>query len=261
MNEPAKVTRRWSIDWLSALMATLTVAALLGAAWFRSGSVNPKRSLAVGDHAPLLQFEDLDSSEPILLAGLKGKVVWIVFWSAEAPEAPSTLGAIARASNRLRTHRRFSLVTAAAATSDRARVRAALAESGFDLPVYLASPATLGRFTAEKADPPLHALIDADGQIIAISRGAGQATIDRLVELATHQLEELDPMGNTRFAFRPDSLRLYPGLLDFANANRHELVQERVRTKRRSQIELHPRMPAAELVARGRQVALEMHSG
>ena len=261
MNEPAKVTPRWSIDWLSALMAATTVAALLGAAWFRSGSVNPKRSLAVGDHAPLLQFEDLDSSEPIVLAGLKGKVVWIVFWSAEAPEAPSTLGAIARASNRIRTHRRFSLVTAAASTGDRARVRAALAESGVDLAVYLASPETLERFTAKTADPPLHVLFDADGQIIAISRGAGQATIDRLVELATRQLEELDPMGNTRFALCPESLRPGPQLIAFTNANRYELIQERVRTERRGQIELDLRMPAAELVARGRQVALEMHSG
>jgi len=260
MNVPAKVQGRWSIDWPSALMATTTVAALLGAAWFRSSSVNPKRSLAVGDHAPLLQFDDLDSSEPILLAGLKGKVVWIVFWSAETPAAPSTLGAIARASNRIRTHRRFSLVTAAASTSNPARVRAAVAESGVDLAVYLASPATLGRFTAEKADPPLHILIDADGEIIAISRGAGQATIDRIVGLATRQLEELDPMGNTRFAFHSASPGLCPRLKNFVNADRHELVQERVRTKRRGQIELNLRMPAAELVARGRQVAVEVHS-
>jgi hypothetical protein len=202
MTEPVERPRRPSIDWLSALMATVTVVALLGAAWFRTGSAARQGSLAVGDRAPLLELVDLDSSEPLLLAGLKGKIVWIVFWSADAPAAPGSLAAIARATNRLRTHRRFSLVTAAASGGDPGRVRAAVASSGVDLAVYLASPDSLRRFSAENADPPLNVLLDSDGKIIAIARGAGQATIDRLALQAGHQLDELDPLGNTRFASR-----------------------------------------------------------
>ena len=71
----------------------------------------------------LLNLVDLDSSEPIFMAGLKGKVVWIVFWSAEAPAASSRLAAIARASKWIRPHRRFSLVTAAVPAGNPDRVR------------------------------------------------------------------------------------------------------------------------------------------
>lgn len=202
MSEAARAPRRWSIDWLSALMATATVAALLGAAWLRSGSFNSQPSLSVGDHVPVLQLVDLDSSEPILMAGLKGKVVWIVFWSAEGPAASSRLAAIARASKGLRAHRRFSLVTAAAPAGEPERVRAVIAESGVDLPVYLASPDSLRRFAVENAEPPLNVLIDPEGQVIAIARGAGDATLDRLADQAKRRLDELDPMGNTRFAHR-----------------------------------------------------------
>jgi hypothetical protein len=204
MNEPAEIPHRRSVDWISALMAVVTVAALLGAAWLRSVPTTKGRAIAVGDHAPLLQLVDLDSSEPLVMAGLKGKVVWIVFWSAEAPGAPSTLAAIARASSRIKTHRLFSLVTAAVESGEADRVRAAVVESGVELPVYLASPESRRRFGAEKTGPPLHVLIDAEGQVVAIARGAGQATLDRLADQAKRQLDELDPQGNTRFASRPN---------------------------------------------------------
>ena len=261
MSESAASPRRWSIDWFSALMATVTVAALLGTAWLRSGSFTSRRSLSVGDHAPVLQLVDLDSSEPILMTGLAGKVVWIVFWSAEEPAAPARLAAIARASNRIRTHRRFSLVTAAVEFGEPERVRAVVAESGVDLPVYLASPDCLRRFAAQKADPPLNVLIDAEGQVIAIARGAGDSTLGRLADQAKRRLDELDPMGNTRFAHRPDSLRDRHLLLELANPQRHELIEQRVWTKRCAQVELNLRVAAAERIARGRQVALEVDSG
>jgi hypothetical protein len=202
MTEKTEVPRRPTIDWISALMATVTVAALLGAAWFRSGSFTTQRPLAVGDQAPLVQLVDLDSSEPMLLAGLKGKVVWIVFWSAKDPTAASSLAAIARASNPVRMHRRFTLVTAAVDSGEPDRVRAVANQSGAELPVYLATPDSVHRFAAEKADPPLNVLIDALGQVIAIARGAGQATLDRIALQAKRQLDELDPQGNTRFAYR-----------------------------------------------------------
>jgi hypothetical protein len=207
MSEAARAPWRRSIDWLSALMATVTVTALLGAAWLRSGSFNSRPSLSVGDRVPVLQLVDLDSSEPIVMAGLNGKVVWIIFWSAEGPAASSRLAAIARASKGIRAHRRFSLLTAAAPADKPDQVRAVIAESGVDLPVYLASAESLHRFAAENTEPPLNVLIDAEGQVIAIARGAGDATLDRLADQAKRRLDELDPMGNTRFAYGADSIR------------------------------------------------------
>ena len=48
--------------------------------------------------------------------------------------------------------------------------------------------------------PPLHILIDADGRIAAIAREAGPQTIERIADHAKRLLEELDPLGDTRFA-------------------------------------------------------------
>jgi hypothetical protein len=261
MSEAAAAPWRRSIDWLSALMATVTVAALFGAAWLRSGLFTSQRSLSVGDPVPILQLVDLDSSEPILMAGLKGKVVWIVFWSAEAADTSSRLTAIARASKGIRHHRRFSLVTAATPAGKPDRVRAVITESGVDLPVYLASPDSLRRFAAENADPPLNVLIDAEGQVIAIARGAGDATLERLADQAKRQLDELDPMGNTRFAHRAFSLSDWRSLEELPNSQRDKLVEQRVWTERCAQMKLHLWVPAPELVARGRQVALEVGAG
>ena len=79
-------------------------------------------------------------------------------------------------------------------------MRAALAKNHATLPAYLAGPETCRRFGAGPADPPLHLLSDAQGRIVAIARGGGQGTINRLETQAQGWLEELDPMGNTRFA-------------------------------------------------------------
>jgi hypothetical protein len=213
MNEPAQIKQRRSFDWVSALMAVVTVAALLGAAWLRSIPTTKGGSLAIGDHAPLLQLVDLDSGEPLVMAGLKGKVVWIVFWSAEAPEAASNLAAIAQATSRVKTHRLFSLVTAAVESASADRVRAAVAESRVELPVYLAAPESRRRFGADESGPPLHVLIDASGEVVAIARGAGQETLDRIAGLAKRQLDELDPQGNTRFAGTATRMRWWLGNL------------------------------------------------
>jgi hypothetical protein len=203
MSEPpaAQAPKRRSIDWVSALMAAVTLIALFTAASFRFGSTAKVKSLTVGEPAPLLQLVDLDSSEPLLMLGLKGKVVWIVFWSAEAQNAPGTLAAIARASSKLRSHRRFNMLTAAVEIDKPDRVRTVISEAGVDLPVYLASADSRLRFGAEQADPPLQVLIDAEGQVMAIARGAGQSTLDRLADQAQRRLDELDPQGNTRFAY------------------------------------------------------------
>ncbi len=200
--QPSADLNRPRLDRTSAVMAAVTIVALLTFVWFRIGSSTSGKPLAVGDPAPLLRLVDLDSSEPLLVLGLKGKVVWIVFWSAEAPDAPQSLSAIARASSKIRAHRRFSIFTAAVGAAKPDRVRAAAAESGAALPLYLASADSIRRFGAENADPPLHVLIDENGQVIALARGTGSSTLERLADQAERRLDELDPQGTTRFAFR-----------------------------------------------------------
>jgi len=202
MNEPTEIPPRRGIDWVSGLMALVTVAASLGAAWFYFGSHREEGSLVVGSPAPLLQLIDMETSEPLVLAGLRGKVVWIIFWSAGSTSGPASLPVIERAWNRLKEHRRFGMA-AAAVDSEPARVRAVVAEFGFEMPVYLASPESRRRFHAELADPPLNVLLDADGRVAAIARGTAPQTIDRLVRQANQLLEELDPLGRTRFAGQP----------------------------------------------------------
>ena len=92
------------------------------------------------------------------------------------------------------------MVTAAVEADDPAAVRTAVEAAGVDLPVYLAGPETRRRFHAQDADPPLHVLIDAGGRILAMARGDGRPTIDRIAEQARRRLDELDPIGETRFA-------------------------------------------------------------
>ncbi len=197
-----QTAKRRSIDWASAAMAAVAIIALLVAASFRFGWPTKVKPVAVGEPAPILQLVDLDSSESVILLGLKGKVVWLVFWSAEAPDAPQTLAAIARASSKLRPHRRFTILTAAVEADQPNRVRSIIADTGLNLPVYLASAETRLRFGAENANPPLQVLIDSEGRIMAIARGASPSTLDRLADQVERRLEELDPQGTTRFAFR-----------------------------------------------------------
>ena len=165
----------------------------------------------MGDHAPLLRLVDLESSEPLLLLGLKGHVVWVVFWSAEAGDASQNLAAIARATSKLRAHRLFTMVTAAIEVDKPEKVRAAIAAGGVDLPVYLASAESRLKFGVDNAGLPLNVLIDADGKIMLMARGADEATLERIAAMARHRLAELDPQGNTRFAFVVRHLRTLGG--------------------------------------------------
>ena len=80
------------------------------------------------------------------------------------------------------------------------RVRALAADLGLELPVYLASPATRRRFGIASADPPVHFLIGADGRLVAMARGEGRQTIERIAEQAKQELDRLEPAGETRFA-------------------------------------------------------------
>jgi len=59
-------------------------------------------------------------------------------------------------------------------------------------------------------------LIDADGRILALARGAGRPTLERIAAQAGRRLEELDPMGATRFAAHGDR-RAAPAAMPGAN--------------------------------------------
>jgi hypothetical protein len=186
--------------WASLLMAFVTVMIVGGAAWLRFAHRSSIEPPMVGSVLPPLRLLDLQSLEPIVLLGLKGRIVWVVFWSPGSETGRTVLPQLEQVWRRLRSHGRFSMVAAALDPAQSERVREALAEVHATLPVYLATPETRRRFGVHDADPPLHLLIDERGQIAALARGAGQATIDRLASQARAWLDELDPMRNTRFA-------------------------------------------------------------
>jgi hypothetical protein len=200
MDEASDIPTKRRIDGITAIMLVVTVASLLGAAWLRTRRLPKNEPPAVGGLAPPLRLLDLATLEPVVLVGLRGKVVWVVFWSADSRSSGSSLAAIEAAWNTLKAHGRFAMVAAAVDAADPGRVRTATAESGVKLPVYLASTETSRRFGALQADPPLNVLIDADGRIVAIARGTSPATIERVAGQARRLLDELGPLDETRFA-------------------------------------------------------------
>ena len=188
------------LDRVSVLLALVTFVLVGWTAWLRFGPASRPEPPAVGQALPPLRLLDLETAEPLVLLGTKGKVSWIVFWSAGSPSGRASLAQLEGVWKRLKSHRRFTMVTAAANTDQPDRVRTALSEIHAAVPAYLAGPETLRRFGAELADPPLHLLVDGDGRIAALVRGAGQDTINRLETQVQRWLEEIDPLGNTRFA-------------------------------------------------------------
>ena len=188
------------VDRLSLGLAVLTLIFLGWTAWLRFGPPSAPEPPSIGSALPPVKLLDLETGEPRLLVGLKGKVVWVVFWSAGSPSCQTVLPRLERAWKRLRLHRGFMFAAAATDFAEPDRVRAALAQSRTTLPAYLAAPETLRRLGARPADLPLHYLIDADGRVAAMARGDGQDTIDRLTAEAREWLEHLGPLESTRFA-------------------------------------------------------------
>ena len=123
-----------------------TVGIVGWTAWLRFAPAAPPRPPAVGSVLPPLPLIDLETSEPLILVGLKGKVVWVVFWSAGTPSGDATLSRLETVWRRLRSDRRFSLVAAAINVKDPEQVKAALARNHATLPAYLAGPETCRRF-------------------------------------------------------------------------------------------------------------------
>jgi peroxiredoxin len=200
MDEASDIPSRRRIDGVTAVMIVVTVASLLGAAWLRTRRLRENEPPSVGALAPPLRLLDLETSEPIVLVGLRGKVVWVVFWAADSPSGGSSLAAIEPAWGSLKADGRFAMVVAAVEADHPDHARKAAAATGLKLPVYLASPETRRRFGALQADPPLNILIDADGCITTIARGTSPQTIERIADQARRMLDELGPLDGTRFA-------------------------------------------------------------
>jgi hypothetical protein len=193
-------SRSRRVDRVSVLLALVTLVLVGWTAWLRFGPASRPEPPVVGQALPPLRLLDIETAEPLVLLGARGKVTWIVFWSAGSPSGRSGLSKLEGVWKRLKSHRRFAMVTAAVNSDQPERVRAALAEIHAAVPAYIAGPETLRRFDAEMADPPLHLLVDGDGRIAALVRSAGQDAINRLAERVQRWLEEIDPMGNTLFA-------------------------------------------------------------
>jgi hypothetical protein len=123
MDATAEMPSRRRINPMSALMSAVTVASLIGAAWLRFAAPPSPGSpvVTVGAPAPLLWLLDLETSDPVVMVGLKGRVVWVVFWSADAPSGRSCLPELAAAWKGLKAHQQFALVTAAVETGDPGR--------------------------------------------------------------------------------------------------------------------------------------------
>jgi hypothetical protein len=200
MDEMTELWTRRRIEPTSAIMILVTATALVGAAWLRYRSRPLDEPLSLGARVPPLQVLDLETSEPLVLFGLSGKVVWITFWSIDSASAASSLQTLERASKRLADHRRFAQVAAAVPAGKASQVRSSLRSNRIGLPVYLASSSVLRQFGTSSADPPFHVLIGADGRILALARGGDDSTIGRLAAMAQRRLDELDPEGATRYA-------------------------------------------------------------
>jgi hypothetical protein len=193
-------TARRRIDWVSAAMALVTSLALAGAAWMRFGPAPASEPPGVGTLAPPLRLLDPATSEPLVLLGLRGKVIWLTFWSADSPSARADLVALDRVWNRLRARPKFAMAAVAIEAEHPDRVRAMLAEMKARLPVYLAPAETRRAFGATGSHVPFHLLFDETGRVGAVARGGAPGVLDRLARQAEQWLDELEPLGPTRFA-------------------------------------------------------------
>ena len=95
------------------------------------GPGTPPEAPGIGSLLPPVRLLDLQTNEPSLLVGARGKVVWVVFWSAGSSSSRSLLPRLEAAWKRLKLHRGFTLVAAADATG-RDQVRAELAQARAD---------------------------------------------------------------------------------------------------------------------------------
>jgi hypothetical protein len=193
-------------------MVVVTILALGGTAWMRFRRDAGPPPPAVGTKLPPLELLDTDTSESMILLGLRGKVIWLSFWSAANPSSAAQLVDLGKATRRLREYQHFVLIAPAIEAEHPEVVQAAIQQAESDVPVYLAGRATRLRFGVDvgpgggsetrrgEADLPLHLLVDVDGRILAMARGSSPATLSRIARQAQERLDEVDPGGAVRFA-------------------------------------------------------------
>jgi hypothetical protein len=187
------------IDWASAAMASVAALAVGWALWLRFGPPSRAEPPLVGSLPPPLRLLDVKQAEPVVLLGLRGKVVWVVFWSARGPSARADLQELETIWRRLRARPQFSMIAAATDTDHPDEVRATLAEIKATLPAYLANPET--RTAYGVGQPPLHVILGEDGRVVAVARGGDAGTVNRLARQVEQRLDLLEPRHNTRFAW------------------------------------------------------------
>lgn len=199
-------------------MALVAGVAVAWTVWIRFGSdadVEPPR---VGAAFPPLRLLDANTAQPVVLFGLRGRVVWVTFWSASSP---SGLAELDRVWDRLGSRRGFSMVAAAVDAPSAGRIRTLVDRAKTSLPVYLAAPETRRAFGVTARNVPLHLLIDESGQVGAVAQGASRDTFARLVAQAERWLDEMEPLGKTRFASNPpESVGLNGGFARIRSAPR-----------------------------------------
>lgn len=187
-------------DVPAAAMTLVTLVALSWAAWLRFGPAAHPEPPAVGKTVPSLHLLDPATSEPLVLLGLRGKVVWISFWSAAPPNGTTDLAALGMVWKRLKPHAKFAMAAAAEESDRPDLVRATVASAKADMPAYLAPPETLRAFGVRAGRLPLHVLLDPSGRVVSIAQGRDPATLSRLVDQAEQVLDEIEPLGKSRFA-------------------------------------------------------------
>jgi hypothetical protein len=189
-------TRRF--DPVSALLAAVTVVALVWAGWLRFGPEAALEPPGVGTAAPHIRLLDTATSEPLVLLGLHGRVVWLAFWAAGGPAGESDRAALEHIWARLKDRRRFIMLAASVDSPP----RLSQAPTKPRLPVYVATPETRRAFGADARHLPLHVLIDETGRVGAVAQGMRPETLVRLKQQAEAWLDALEPLGTTRFAER-----------------------------------------------------------
>jgi hypothetical protein len=188
------------LDWPSAAMAVVAMLAVGWTLWLRFGPPARGEPPAAGSVPPRLRLLDVDRAEPVVLVGLRGKVIWLTFWSARSPTAAVELRALDAVWRRFQDRTPFTMFAAAIETGEPSLVRAAVDASKVTVPVYLASAEMRQAYGA--SNPPLHVIIGDDGRVIAVARGVDEGTMKRLTRQVEQRLDQLEPRHNGRFAWQ-----------------------------------------------------------
>ena len=195
-SEAPTPTARRRPDLLTALMAGFTVIFLVGTLWMRYGPAPQPNPPVVGADAPGIVLVDPWGEDPNLFLGLRGKVVWLTFWSGRSPGVVDTLESIWR---RHGGHRMFSMIAAAEEGTALTEIRSLQQQRGWSLPVYRAAATTRFEYGVQPELIPMHFLLD-DGKILASSLDFPTDPVGELENRLRSRLQELDPGGSMRYA-------------------------------------------------------------